>query len=244
MLFPKGLIVSCQAYEGDPLFGAHIMAALARAAEEGGAVGIRANSPADIAAIRQSTKLPIVGLYKVHSTTSEVYITPDLASAVAIAQAGCDMIAIDATPRPRQNGTTLEQLVRFIHDELGKPVMADVSCIEDALLAQTLGVEVISTTMAGYTAHGRPKMPGPDLEFLAEVVKTVSVPVTAEGRFHEPQQVAQAMALGAHAVIVGSAITRPEDITRRFVNQMPEVRSQISDIRHQISDIRHQKSDF
>ena len=229
MQFPKGLIVSCQAYEGDPLFGAHIMAALARAAEEGGAVGIRANSPPDIAAIRQVTRLPIVGLYKVHSPNSEVYITPDLQSAQAIAAAGSDMLAIDATPRPRQNGTTLEQLVRFIHDELGKPIMADVSCIEDALLAESLGVEVISTTMAGYTAHGRPKLPGPDLEFLAEVIGRVKVPVVAEGRFHEPAQAAQAFALGAHAVVVGSAITRPEDITRRFVNQ--------------ISNVRHQKSD-
>ena len=224
MIFPKGLIVSCQAYEGDPLFGAHIMAALARAAEEGGAVGIRANSPLDIAAIRQVTRLPIVGLYKVHSTISDVYITPDIASATAIAQAGCDMIAIDATPRPRQNGTTLEQLIRFIQNDLGKPVMADVSCLEDALLAQSLGVDVLSTTMAGYTAHGRPKTAGPDLEFLADLVKQVSVPVTAEGRFYEPQQAAHAMQLGAHAVIIGSAITRPEDITRRFVNQISDVR--------------------
>ena len=218
MIFPKGLIVSCQAYEGDPLFGAHIMAAMAVAAEEGGAVGIRANSPADIAAIRAVTKLPIVGLFKLYSPQSEVYITPDKASALAIARVGSDVIALDATPRLRHNDETLAQLIEYIHDELGKLVMADVSCIEDALLAESLGADVISTTMAGYTQHGRPKMDGPDLGFLAEVVRRVRGPVVAEGRYHEPHQAAQAMQLGAHAVIVGSAITRPEDITRRFVN--------------------------
>jgi N-acylglucosamine-6-phosphate 2-epimerase len=109
------------------------------------------------------------------------------------------------------------QLIQFIHEALGKPVMADVSCIEDAVLAESLGADVISTTLAGYTQHGRPKMDGPDLEFVAEVVRRVRLPVVAEGRYHEPHQAAQAMQLGAHAVVVGSAITRPEDITRRFV---------------------------
>jgi N-acylglucosamine-6-phosphate 2-epimerase len=216
-MLTKGLIVSCQAYEGDPLFGSHIMAALAVAAEQGGAVGIRANSPEDIAAIRAVTNLPIVGLYKLYSPSSQVYITPSCESAEAIARAGSDMIAIDATPRPRHNRETVGQLIQFIHEALGKPVMADVSCIEDAVLAESLGADVISTTLAGYTQHGRPKMDGPDLEFVAEVVRRVRLPVVAEGRYHEPHQAAQAMQLGAHAVVVGSAITRPEDITRRFV---------------------------
>ena len=220
MLLPKGLIVSCQAYEGDPLFGARIMAALATAAEEGGAVGIRANSPADIAAIRAATQLPIVGLFKLYKPESEVYITPTCESAVAIAKAGSDMIALDATPRPRHNSETVEQLIQFIHKELGKPVMADVSCVEDALLAVSLGADVISTTLAGYTQYGRPKTAGPDLEFLAEVVRRVRLPVVAEGRYHEPNQAAQALQLGAHAVVVGSAITRPEEITRRFADAL------------------------
>ena len=220
MFLPKGLIVSCQAYEGDPMFGARMMAAMAAAAEEGGAVGIRANSPADIAAIRAVTALPIVGLYKLYAPTSEVYITPSCESAAAIAKAGSDMIALDATPRPRHNSETVGQLIQFVHDELGKPVMADVSCVEDALLAESLGADVISTTLAGYTQHGRPKMAGPDLDFLTEVVRRVRLPVIAEGRYHEPNQAARAMQFGAHAVIVGSAITRPEDITRRFAAAM------------------------
>ena len=222
VLIPPGLIVSCQAYDGEPLFGAHIMAAMARAAEEGGAVAIRANSPPDIAAIRAVTKLPIIGLYKIHSETSEVYITPSRASAAAIARAGCDVIAIDATPRSRDGGETLAQLIAFIHDDLSRPVMADCSCLDDALLAESLGADFIGTTLAGYTTHGRPILRQaqdalPDLDFVRELVARVRKPVIAEGRFHTPEQGAQALALGAHAVCVGGAITRPQDTTRRFV---------------------------
>ena len=227
MHLTRGLIVSCQAYDGEPLFGAHIMAAMARAAEEGGAIAIRANSPLDIAAIRAVTKLPIIGLYKIHSETSEVYITPSCASAAAIARAGCDMIALDATPRPRDRGETIAQLITFIHDDLGKPVMADCSCLDDALLAVSLGADFIGTTLAGYTTHGRPILrqaqdaqDGPDLDFVTELVSHVDKPVIAEGRFHTPDQVVQALALGAYAVCVGGAITRPQDITRRFVVTM------------------------
>jgi putative N-acetylmannosamine-6-phosphate epimerase len=220
-IIQSGLIVSCQAYKGEPLFGAPIMAAMARAAEEGGAVAIRANSPPDIAAIREVTRLPIIGLYKIHSEVSQVYITPDRAAAEAVARAGCDIIAIDATPRPRQNGATLDDLILFIRDVLGKPVMADCSCLDDALLAESLGADVIGTTMAGYTAHGRQMTDGPDLDFVAELVQRARKPVIAEGRFYQPEQVAQAFALGAHAVCVGGAITRPQDITRRFVRALP-----------------------
>jgi putative N-acetylmannosamine-6-phosphate epimerase len=219
-LIPRGLIVSCQANEGEPLFGAHIMAAMARAAEEGGAVAIRANSPPDIAAIRKAVRLPIIGLYKIHRDTSEVYITPDRTSAEAIARAGCDVIAVDATPRPRQNGATLADLISFIRNVLGRPVMADCSCLDDASLAESLGADYIGTTMAGYTAHGRQMTDGPDLDFVRELVGRVSKPIIAEGRFYLPEHVAQALALGAHAVCVGGAITRPQDITRRFVKAL------------------------
>ena len=218
-LLPRGLIVSCQAAEGEPLFGASIMAAMARAAEEGGAIAIRANSPADIAAIRQAVRLPIIGLWKIHAPPSEVYITPDRAAAEAIARAGCDVIAVDATPRPRAGGQRLDDLIPFIRDVLGRPVMADCSCLEDALLAESLGADYIATTLAGYTAHGRLLTVGPDLDFIGELAGRIHKPIIAEGRFHLPSQVAQAFALGAHAVCVGSAITRPQDITRRFVSE-------------------------
>lgn len=213
-----GLIVSCQAAEGEPLFGAPIMAALARAAEIGGAVAIRANGPEDIAAIRRTVHLPIIGLWKLHAPDSPVYITPHCAAAEAIARAGCDVIAVDATPRPRPDGATLDDLIPFIRNVLGKPVMADCACVEDALLAESLGADYLGTTLAGYTRpHGRPMTDGPDLAFVSELAGRVTKPIIAEGRFYLPAQVAQALALGAHAVCIGGAITRPQDITRRFV---------------------------
>lgn len=221
VLLPRGLIVSCQADAGEPLFGASIMAAMARAALEGGAVGIRANGPADIAAIRAVTARPIIGLYKLRAPESPVYITPTCAAATAIAEAGCDIIAVDATPRPRPNGETLAELIDYIHSTLDKPVMGDVSCVEDADLAASLGVEIIGTTLAGYTEHGRPSLGGPDLELLEMLTLRYDVPIVAEGRFHEPDHVARAFDLGAYAVVIGSAITRPQNITRRFVQAVP-----------------------
>jgi N-acylglucosamine-6-phosphate 2-epimerase len=218
---PRGVIVSCQAYEGEPLFGASIMAAMARAALEGGAVGIRANSPADIAAIRAVTDRPLIGLYKLHTPSSPVYITPTRAAAAAVAQAGCDIIAIDATDRPRPNGETLHDLIRYIHEVLRKPVMADVSCMADAERAETLGADTLSTTLAGYTKHGRPPLGGPDVEFLDMLVQRSRLPVVAEGRYRDPADVARAFELGAYAVVIGGAITRPQDITRRFVQAVP-----------------------
>jgi N-acylglucosamine-6-phosphate 2-epimerase len=214
---PAGLIVSCQAYEGDPMFGADLMAAMARAAAMGGAIAIRANSPTDIAAIRAAVMLPVIGLWKLFTPGSDVYITPTCDSATALAQAGAHMIAVDATPRPRANGETLAQVIAHCHDALKLPVMADVSCIDDARAAAESGADVLSTTMAGYTAHGRAKTDGPDLDFLSELVAWADRPVIAEGRFSQPDEVTRAFELGAHAVVIGAAITRPEVITARFV---------------------------
>ncbi len=223
-MLPKGLIVSCQAYEDEPLFGAPIMAAMARAAQAGGAAAIRANGPDDIAAIRAAVALPIVGLWKRGATgPNDVYITPDRESARAIAAAGCDMIAIDATHRVRAGGDTLRELIGYIHNTLKLPVMADVSCIGDARSAEADGADVVSTTLAGYTTHGRPSMLEPDFEFLADVIQHAQVPVVGEGRFATPEQVAKAIALGAHAVVVGAAITRPERITARFAQAIQSV---------------------
>ncbi len=220
-LLKRGLIVSCQAYEGDPLFGAHIMAAMARAAVVGGAVGIRANSPADIAAIRAITSLPLIGLHKLYDPVSPVYITPTREAAASIVQAGCDVVALDATDRARPGGLTLAEHIRYVRDELHRPVLADVSCLEDAVMAEAYGADYLSTTLAGYVPGGRASTDGPDLALVAELVARCRRPVLAEGRFRTPDDVAQAFALGAHAVVVGGAITRPEDITRRLVAAVP-----------------------
>ena len=220
---PRGLIVSCQAEEEEPLFGAPIMAALARAALQGGAVGIMANSPADVAAIRAVTSGFLIGVNKVRVPGAAVYITPTREAAAAVARAGCDMIAIDATPRPRPDGSTLRDLVTYIQTTLAKPVMAHISCLKDAVQAEALGVDVLTTALAGYTDHGRPPLDGPDLELLAAVVARSRLPVVAEGRFATPGELAQAFDLGAYAVVIGGAITRPRDITRRFVQAVPVV---------------------
>ncbi len=217
----SGLIVSCQAFEGEPLFGPAYMAAMARAAIEGGAVGLRANGPDDVAAIRQVTTLPVIGLYKVRSATSAVYITPTRSAAAAVVASGCDVVALDATSRPRPDGESLADLIATIHTDLQCAVMADTASLEDGLAAEALGADYIGTTLAGYVPGGRPAGDGPDLALLADLVKHCRRPVIAEGRYTTPEHVAEAFARGAFAVVVGGAITRPQDITRRFVKAVP-----------------------
>jgi len=215
----SGLIVSCQARADNPLHGPVHMAAMARAAEAGGAVAIRANGAVDVAAIRAATQLPIVGIAKRWSDGFDVYITPDIADARAVAAAGADIIAIDATPRKR-DGTKLAELIQRIKKELGKPVFADISTVEEGIEAARLGCDIVATTLSGTTAYS-PRLPGPDLELVRALVASVDAPVVAEGGFWSPEEVAQAFALGARAVVVGTAITNPREITRRFAGAVP-----------------------
>ncbi len=214
-----GLIVSCQALLEEPLFGAEHMAAMARAAAGAGAVAIRANGPADIAAIRAAVEVPIIGLYKVDLQGFEVRITPTLEQALQVAEAGADMIAIDATHRPHPEGSAAE-LIQKIHDHTNCPVLADVSTLEEGLQAAAAGADFIATTLSGYTDYS-PAQPGPDFVLLEQLVhdlRSKKIPVIAEGRVSTPEQAARALSLGAHAVVVGSAITRPQWITEQFVN--------------------------
>jgi len=218
-ILAAGLIVSCQARADNPLHGPVHMAAMARAAEAGGAVAIRANGAIDVAAIRAATRLPIVGIAKRWTGGFDVYITPDIADARAVAMAGADLIAIDATPRPR-DGTKLAELVHRIKTELGKPVFADISTVEEGIAAARLGCDVVATTLSGTTPYS-PRLPGPDLALVRALAAALDVPVVAEGRFWTPEEVAQAFALGAHAVVIGTAITNPREITARFVRAVP-----------------------
>jgi len=217
---PKfGLIVSCQARDDNPLRGPHFMVAMALAAVQAGAGGIRAEGAADIAAIRAGVSVPIIGLIKRQDPGFDVYITPDFAAAKAVADAGADIIAIDATQRPRQ-GEPLAILIRRIHTELGKPVMADIATLAEAIRAEAEGCDYIGSTMAGYTAETSHRRDGPDLELLSALVAHCHRPVIAEGRYDTPELAAKALALGAHAVVVGTAITNPREIARRFVTAM------------------------
>lgn len=209
------LVVSCQAREDNPLHGAPFMCAMARAAVQGGAGGIRAEGVADIAAIRAALDVPLIGLLKRWCEGFDVYITPGFADAAAIAAAGCDVVALDCTPGTR-DGEAVAVLIPRIKAELGVAVMADIATVEEGLAAAALGADYVGTTLAGYTAARAATM-GPDLELLAALTARCPVPVVAEGRFETPGQVARAFELGAYAVVVGTAVTNPREITRRFV---------------------------
>ena len=217
MLIPKGaLVVSCQARADNPLHGPVYMSAMAQAAEAGGALGIRANGEADVAAIRAVTKLPIIGIAKVWDDRFPVYITPGFEQAAQVAGAGADIVGIDATQRPR-TGEPVERLIGRIRNELGREVFADIATLEEGRAAHAAGATYVATTLAGYTEEtASRKSEGPDLDLLSALVAELSVPVVAEGRFDAPELVAEAFRRGAHAVVVGTAITNPREITKRF----------------------------
>ena len=215
----KGLIVSCQAEADEPLHGAKIMSAMARAAYAGGAKGIRANSPQDIHEIRKSVDLPIIGIYKVDMPGYTVRITPTIEAALQVAEAGADIIAIDATFRPHPDDMSLDERIGLIHELTLCPVMADISVYEEGIAARDAGADLIATTLSGYTGNAPTPAP-PDLALLQSLIKAIDIPVVAEGRISTPEQAFQALALGAFAVVVGSAITRPQWITAQFVRRM------------------------
>lgn len=209
------LIVSCQAHDDNPLRGPSFMRAMAAAALMGGAGAIRADGPEDIRAIREVCDKALIGLYKDWRAEWSVYITPTLEHAREIVRAGADIVALDATARPRP-AESLEAMIEGIHG-LGAAVFADCSTLEEGMMAARLGADFVSTTMAGYTPEtaGR-KTDGPDLQLLEALAGQCSAPVIGEGRFWTPEDVAEGFRLGAHAIVVGTAITNPREITRRF----------------------------
>jgi len=215
-----GLIVSCQAGPDSPLHGPILMAAMARCAQIGGAVGIRANGSADIKAIKEATGLPVIGINKKHYPDSDVYITPTWEDAREVIAAGSDIVALDGTPRPRPQSVSLVDVIETIHSSSAALVMADISNLEDAVYAKKQGADIIATTMSGYTPYTAHKRNGPDLDLISEIVEKVGGPVIAEGRFWTPDQAAEALKRGALAVVIGTAITAPQAITARFVQAM------------------------
>lgn len=214
------LVVSCQALENEPLHSPFIMARMALAAAEGGAAGIRANSVVDIEAIKQQVALPVIGLIKRDYPDSEVFITPTLREVEELIAAAPEMIALDATQRPRPGGETLAQLVASIRARWpALLLMADIASVEEALIAEQLGFDCVGTTLYGYTPQTKGHtLPESDFALLKAVLAAVAIPVIAEGNVDTPERAARCLALGAHAVVVGGAITRPQQITRRFTD--------------------------
>lgn len=212
------LLVSCQPEAQESFYDTPFITGMAQAALLGGAGGLRLSGPANIAAVKQFTDAPVIGIWKQQYTGSEVYITPTLKEALALLEAGADIIALDATQRPRPQ----ESLASIVEQLKGKVcLMADVSCLAEALWAEELGFDCAGTTLAGYVnPENSPVQEGPDFDLLHTMVQQLHIPVIAEGRITTPEEAAKALGLGAHAVVVGSAITRPQVITRGFIAKM------------------------
>lgn len=206
LLLPKGLIVSCQAPTDSPLHHPEVIAAMAQASINQGAVAVRIDTPSHIRAVRQRITQPIIGLWKQQIPGCDVYITPRFSDAVAIAEAGADIIAIDATLRERPGEETLATLITQIHQELGKAVMADVDTIEAAQLAAAKGADFVATTLYGYTEETKTEIP-PGFQLLKQMVENLGTPAICEGGIASPTMAKKAINLGAYAVVVGTNIT-------------------------------------
>ncbi|VXD19462.1 putative N-acetylmannosamine-6-phosphate 2-epimerase [Planktothrix serta PCC 8927] len=201
-----GLIVSCQAPVDSPLHDPIVIAAMAKAAINRGAVGVRIDTPQHIEAVRQRVSQPIIGLWKQQIPGFDVYITPRFEDAVVIAKSGADIIAIDATLRERPQGETVKNLIAKIHQELGKLVMADVDSLEAAIEAELAGADCVGTTLYGYTKATQDQSP-PGFDLLTQMVNQLQVPIICEGGISSPEMAKKALTLGAHSVVVGTAIT-------------------------------------
>jgi putative N-acetylmannosamine-6-phosphate epimerase len=212
----RRLIVSCQAAQGDPLDDADTLSRIAASVLRGGAGGLRAEGLECIAAFRAETNLPIIGIIKTYDPNGDVHITPDFKSARAVSDAGADIIALDCTKRRLHEAEPWPGLIRRIHDELVRPVIADIAAIEDAMAAESAGADAVATTLCGYTSEtaGIRTVCWPLVETL---ITRLKIPVIVEGHISQPNEVRRALGMGAHAVVVGSAITRPQFITAQFV---------------------------
>lgn len=242
----KKVIISCQSSSGDPIYEDNCLLSIVKSVINGGASGLRLAGVKDIKETRKISDIPIIGITKPDPLPVNwkeiVYITPTFEDAKKISDAGADIIAIDGTSRqrPKEN---LAELIEKIHNELNKPVMADCATLEEGLMCRLLGADIISTTLSGYTQETLNKnQDEPDFELLDSLVKTLncpceagaktlsgdakaaaitgcsSFPVILEGRIWTPEHIRKAFDLGAHAVVTGSAVTRPQLITKRFVD--------------------------
>ena len=218
-----GMIVSCQS-EGDDPFNANpeYMALFARAAEMGGAIGIRTQGIEKLKAIKMATKLPVIGLLKSQFPDGTVCITGSFSEVEQLRSAGSDIVAIDGTFRQRE-GLSGPEFIREVKKRYDCVVLADIATYEEAKACEDVGADCVSTTLNGYTPDTLQFHDGPNYDVLKECIEGLNVPVFAEGRYNTPAEAGKAMEMGAFAVISGTAITRPRVITQWFVSEIKKV---------------------
>ena len=216
------LIVSCQALPDEPLHSSFIMGRMALAAKQGGAAGIRANTKEDIKEIRSQVDLPIIGIVKRDYDDSDIYITPTMKEIEELMEVKPEIIAMDATIATRPGGKNIDEFFKEVKEKYPEQLfMADCSTVDEALHADELGFDFIGTTMVGYTPQSKgDKIEANDFEILRKIVSNVKRKVIAEGNINTPQKARRVVELGAYSVVVGSIITRPQLITKSFVEEM------------------------
>ncbi|MCI9674563.1 MAG: N-acetylmannosamine-6-phosphate 2-epimerase [Lachnospiraceae bacterium] len=213
------VIVSCQAVKGEPLYVEEksVMYLMARAAKQAGAPAIRTSSIRDVIAIKEETGLPVIGLIKIQYEGFESYITPTMKEVDELVEAKADVIALDCTNQKRGDGKSISEFISEVREKYPEAVlMADISTYEEGVNAWKLGMNIVGTTMSGYTPYTT-KTDGPDYELVRRLSETLDIPVIGEGRVHSPEQAVEMLKTGAHAVVVGGAITRPLEIAQRFM---------------------------
>ncbi|WP_405156813.1 N-acetylmannosamine-6-phosphate 2-epimerase [Paenibacillus sp. FSL K6-0108] len=222
----SGLVVSCQALEHEPLHSSFIMGRMAIAAKEGGAIGIRANTAADVKEIKEQVDLPVIGIVKRNYGTNPVFITPTILEVDELAEVNAEIVAVDATLRARPDGKSLDEFVQEIrtkHPQL--LLMGDISTKEEAINAERLGFDLISSTLVGYTEETAGlKLYDNQFAALKEILASVQTPVVAEGNIMTPEMAATCLEAGVYCVVVGGAITRPQQITERFVSEIAKLK--------------------
>ena len=216
----KGLIVSCQALDDEPLHSSFIMGRMALAAKMAGASGIRANTVSDIKEIKENVDLPIIGIIKKDYDNSDVYITPTIDEIDALVNCGVEIIATDATNMKRPQNDGLEDFYKEIREKYPNiKLMADCSTVEEAVFADKLGFDFIGTTLVGYTPQSKgDQIDADDFKILREIIGKCDHPVIAEGNIDNPEKAKRVLELGAFTVVVGGAITRPQNIAKKFVD--------------------------
>ncbi|MBC2320278.1 N-acetylmannosamine-6-phosphate 2-epimerase [Listeria booriae] len=216
------LIVSCQALPEEPLHSSFIMSKMAIAAVEGGAAGIRSNSVADIQAIREAVSVPVIGIIKEVYPDSPVFITPTIKEVIAACETGAEVVAMDGTNRKRPNGEDLATILQQAKSKFPDTLfMADIATVEEAAMAEQLGFDIVATTLHGYTEQTKGhNIAEANFQFLKEVLQVTALPVIVEGKIDTPEKAWTAVELGGTSVVVGGAITRPQEITARFISKL------------------------